>query len=322
MNLQRNILAFALIATCISGCDDNANEKKSFFNLDTSEIVPLVSDAYDFVLPSKESVEITLNLDDRRNIESANVKPFKVSESEGKWQIWISHNVWSNNSRAASYIDRNNATARILLGIKEARDQNDLDFEINFLQIDKISYNLGVREAAASKNISLSPPAGLLCGRFFFSECVDRYVISPYSRFKEEGTVTQHEWISRFIEPVKEGIKKEPNGQLSPLVDLGFLDERSKYWDRIDMMAFIVNPNGEVVDAIVPLTNTGGVSPVGVVHLYLAAAGLDGDDIIEPVDNPRTDFKAKMFGGPGYHAYFGGDAVDRVVDAMVEIIDK
>ncbi|MCZ4324666.1 hypothetical protein [Pseudomonas anguilliseptica] len=322
VGLKRKSAFLILIILCAAGCDNDKKSKKHFYNMDVSNIVPLVDEPYDFELPAEKSYEITVNLDDRRNVESANVQPFNVHNTKGKWQVWITHNVWSNNSRTASYIDRNYATARILLGIKEARDQNKLDFDINFVQIDKISYNFGAREAAVSKNISLSPPGGLLCGRFFFSECVDRYVISPYSRFKEKGTVTQHEWLTRYIAPVKAGIQKEPYGQLSALTSLGFLDERSEYWDRIDMMAFIVNPDGKVMDAIVPLTNTGSVSPVGVLILYLAAAELGDYEFNPPGDNFRTDFKENMFSGPGWHAYFGGDAVDRVVDTMTEVLGK
>lgn len=322
MNLQRKILVCAFLALCMAGCDTAVETQKSFYNMDVSNIVPLLTEPYDFELPAKESFEVTVNLDDRRNVESADVKPFDVRDTKGKWQVWITHNVWSNDSRAESYVIRNQSTSRILLGIKEARDQNKLDFDINFVQIDKVSYNFGAREAGVSKNISLSPVGNIGCGRFFFSECVDRYVISPYSRMKESGTVTQYEWISRFIEPIKAGIRKEPNGQLSGLTSLGFLDEDSEYWDRIHMMAFIVNPDGEVVDAIVPLTQTGTVSPAGVVASYLVAADLDDQEVNPPVDNPRTDFTSNMFGGPGFHAFFGGDAVDRVVDTMAEIIDK
>lgn len=257
-----NVVGLFLSASLLTACGGEETPVASNF-FDT-ELKPTIQEPFDFTLPSETSIKITLHGDGLDPKSYASVDDFDVDEAHGKWQIWLAHAVWSNNG-GTRYSARNRSVSETLKSIERIRSANNLDFEINFLQVDRISRNLAIKQASHTKNLSLSPIGDNGCGAFWY-RCADRYVVSPFSREPEDGMVTQREWLMPVIAPVIEQIHKEGQARnIYPLADSGILEPESEFWDRIHLLAFIVNPDGEVVDAIVPQAHVGRVSASDVV---------------------------------------------------------
>ncbi len=218
------------------------------------------------------------------------------------------------------FSERNRSVSETLKSIERIRSANNLDFEINFLQVDRISRNLAIKQASHTKNLSLRPIGDNGCGAFWY-RCADRYVVSPFSRDPEDGMVTQREWLMPVIAPVIEQIHKEGQARnIYPLADSGILEPDSEFWDRIHLLAFIVNPDGEVVDAIVPQAHVGRVSASDVVSRYIMAADIDPAIIRDPESDENLKFDARDIYAVPPSAFFGGDYTEIALDNISEIL--
>lgn len=314
--MNRKFLITAFAAAVLSGCGgDDAPVAKS--QMDPTNVSSNVAEPFDFKLPSKVSGLITVEGKEKDLGAPIRVDDeFDVGETHGKWQIWLAHNVWSDNRDVPTgYLDRTGSISTVLKAIMETKRQNNLDFELNFIQLDAIPSTI-------MDGGSISPAGNNHCGQFW-ALCVDRFVISPMVRNPTKGSSTLKEWIPEILDPVIEDAKA--NGLASKyegLAYMGLLDDKSKYWDVIEMMAFIVNPDGEVVDALVPAAGTTGVSPNTVMSHFMLAAGLDTDDVKVPVENPRTYFKPSMMYVDAAHTKFGGDYISNAVSSMAEMLEK
>lgn len=311
-------MAFAAALAVTSGCSDDQNSSHPF---STHNVQPIDGAGSAFTLPSKNSIQIIQHGSGLGRGDYSEAKDFSVTQAKGKWQIWIAHNVWSVwsvSNDPGDFVLRNNSIAAALSAINETREVNGLDFEINFLQLDRPG---AVARAASSKDnlAGMSPPGGSWCD-FFWVYCADRYVIAPFSRNQEKETLSQRQWLSPYIEPVFDDIER--NGSKSrhaTRAEKGIQDENSEYWDRIHMMAFIVNPDGIVVDALIPLANGQGVSALGVITRYLAAADIDFEDIKIPQDNNRSGFKTDFLYANAPVTKFGGDYAEATLESIREI---
>lgn len=312
-----NVVGLFLSASLLTACGgEEAPVASNFFD---TELKPNIQEPFDFTLPSETSIKITLHGDGLDPKSYASVDDFDVDEADGKWQIWLAHAVWSNNGMV-HFSERNRSVSETLKSIERIRSANNLDFEINFLQVDRISRNLAIKQASHTKNLSLGPIGDNGCGEFWY-RCADRYVVSPFSREPEDGMVTQREWLMPVIAPVIEQIHKEGQARnIYPLADSGILEPDSEFWDRIHLLAFIVNPDGEVVDAIVPQAHVGRVSASDVVSRYIMAAEIDPADIRDPESDENLKFDARdIYAVPPY-TFFGGDYTEIALDNISEIL--
>ena len=106
-----------------------------------------------------------------------------------------------------------------------------------------------------------------------------------------------------------------------PYPELVF-DPNSEFWDRIELMAFIVNPDGEVVDAMVPQLHAEGVDAGSAVTRYIMAAGIDPDDLHDPVTDARYKFEFNDVYGAPAGVKFGGDYIEMAVESLSEILEE
>lgn len=314
--MNRMTLLAAFIAAALVGCGgEDVTAAKS--QLDPANVTTNVSEPFEFRLPSEVSGLITV--EGREKNLGAHIQvdeDFKVEATHGKWQIWLAHNVWSDSREVPTdSLYRTASISSVLKAIMETKRQNKLDFELNFIQLDAIPDTIIAGGA-------ISPRGNKGCGQFW-ALCVDRFVISPMAQHKTKGSHTLKEWVPEIIDPVIADAKA--NGAASKyegLAYMGMLDEKSGYWDTIHLMAFIVNPDGEVVDALVPAAGTAGVSPNMVLSHYMLAAGLDTSDVKVPVENERTGFKPDMMFANAAHTKFSGDYISNAVNSMAEMLEK
>ena len=147
-----------------------------------------------------------------------------------------------------------------------ARETAGLEFETNFVQIDFVPKS---RRFGNSGNgwLGFKPDSSQNC-RAFWKRCADRYIISPYTREPTDDYLSQKEWLSPYLRKVEADISN--GGRMAYLNDLGFGDESSSYWDRVPMNAFIVDPDGYVADAVIPLASGRDLTPRTVIKSFMA----------------------------------------------------
>lgn len=310
------LLSLSLLTAC-GGGDDTASHPMFF----TTGLKANVNKPFEFTLPNDTSIKIVAHGPGYRAEDFAKIEEFDLDETDGKWQVWLAHSVWSNNGQT-HFSKRNRSVSSILRAIERLRDRNKLDFEINFLQVDPISNALGVKQARSTKNLSLSPVGDVSC-EAFWADCVDRYVISSFSRNPEPGTMSQRDWLEPILSPVIKLLTTEGRDTTYdpvPYPEL-VLDPKSEFWDRIEMMAFIVNPDGEVVDAVVPQLHGQGVGAGSVVTRYIMAAGIDADELRDPLADERYSFELNDVFGTAPNVMFGGDYVEQTMDSLSEILE-
>lgn len=319
MVMRKTYLGTILISlSLLTAC--GGDETPSASNFVDNGLKPNVQEPFAFTLPSETSIKITLHGDGLDPKSYATVENFDLDEANGKWQIWLAHAVWSNNG-GTRYSARNRSVSETLKSIERIRSENNLDFEINFLQVDRISRNLGMKQSSHTKNLSLSPIGDNGCGTFWY-RCANRYVVSPFSRNPEDGMVTQREWLMPVIAPVIEQIHKDgPARNIYPLADSGILDPDSNFWDRIHLLAFIVNPEGEVVDAIVPQASPGRVSASAVMSRFILAANIDPKTIRAPEPDEVLKFDTRDIRAVPPYAFFGGDYTEIAMDNLSEMLE-
>jgi hypothetical protein len=197
-----------------------------------------------------------------------------------------------------------------------------LDFELNFIQIDKVPGLAAAKDAAVTNNLSLSPQGDLGCS-YFWNRCVDRFVISPFTRFAEPGFKSQREWLMPVLSQAIENFEKHgKESKFSERIQAepGVLDEKSDYWNHIWLTAFIVNPEGHVVDVLNPSALRPGVNTQALIARFIKVSGLDPDDIIKPKANPKTGFKEDHLTISGSSVRFGGDYIQNAVDVFNELL--
>lgn len=307
-------LFFAIL---LSGCGDS---KETF---DVSNIKPWEGEPYAFSLPSDKSYVVKMRGNGFGPDDGAELHDFDEGDTKGKWQIWISHNVWANNPGTAfDFVDRNRSTSAMLSALHETKVQNNLDFELNFIQIDKIPALAAAKEAAVTNNLSLSPPGDVGCS-YFWHRCVDRFVISPFTRFPEAGHKSQREWLMPVLSQAiqhSETHGKESSYTERLVTEPGILDERSDYWEHIWLSAFIVNPDGKVVDVLNPSALRPGVNTQALIARFIEVSGLDAEDIQKPKANHKTGFKEDYLTISGSSVRFGGDYIQNAVDVFNELL--
>jgi hypothetical protein len=320
--MKTQLISAALLATLLTGCGGDTQPAVEHF--DVSKVVSNVPEPFYFELPSDKAIEITQHGPGLGPDDYAELSDFKVEEARGSWQIWVAHNVWSDPpGQKTDFMSRNRSMASFLSALMATKKQNDLDVEIIFLQVDKIPGQAAMAEAKGTRNMSLRPRGDneFGCG-FFWVDCADRYVISPFARVPEPGIKSQREWLMPLLQPKLDDIKEKGHkSKYYGYVAMGLLDNASDYWDWIDTNVFIVNPDGEVVDALSWKALTSGPTPKGVIERFIVAAGIDPDDVVKPTPSLSIPFKKADFlwvSVPGTR--YGGDYIQNAVDTLAEML--
>lgn len=312
-------VSLALICAALAGCSDKEESSNHF---DISHVRNRVINQYEFTLPSDKPIQVEMHGRGSGPDDYADIKSFDLSEANGHWQIWVAHNVWSNNpNQSTSFSERNRQLSTLLAALWESKVQNNLDVEINFLQVDKIPGRGAYSERTNTKNLSLSPIGDIGCGSFWV-DCTDRYVISPFARFAEPGIMSQFDWIYPLLQPKLKDI--EINGSKSKWyehVGTGFDNNKSKYWDDIHAMAFIVNPDGVVVDALVFKSLGAGITARSIITHFIVAADLDHEEINIPKPNLSTAFlESGYLDNNIAKTDFSGDYIENTINNLYEMV--
>lgn len=232
---------------------------------------PSITEPVEFVLPNEDLAQRFFRKEKGRGVDTAIISE-EYELSTGKWQIWYTGNIWSNNGPASAN-GRISVMADHLMIIDKFRKANDLDIEVNFIQTDGVSVRLGLADAKRSKGWSLSP-AGGVCDGFFYM-CTDNYVISPFGRDGMTEAQSQYAWLKPYDQK-PEWIGDHMDGHR------GYNDKTSDYWNQTPPAAFLVNPDGMVVDAIVPLLHGINLSPGKVIRAMIYHMDLEMDDLVYP----------------------------------------
>lgn len=258
-------LGFVFLCVALIGCGQ-AEPDTSALSLNTPIERPIEKTT--FSLPYSDSISISYvghGIDEAGT--EMNVDSFSVEDADG-WQIYITGNVWSD--KGGNSTQRQVWMSSFMRGLKLARETAGLDFETNFVQIDFVPRT---RKSGPSGNgwLGFKPDSSRNC-RAFWKRCADRYIISPYTRNQMDGYLSQKEWLSPYLKRVEADISN--GGRMSYLNNLGFSDENSSYWDKVPMNAFIVDPDGYVADAVIPLASGRELSPRTVIKSFMALQGI------------------------------------------------
>lgn len=284
----------------LSACGSAEDEKSAYVHIDKPY------EGIEFALPYDESISFSYRGDGfYENTTEMSVDEFKVSDTDG-WQIYVTGNLWSD--RDSNSINRQGQFAAFFRGLTDAREASKMDFEINFVQIDSFPRQLKERHAQAS-GLGLTPDSKLGC-KAFWKNCTDRYIVSPYTRLPTKGFLSQKEWLKPYLKRVENDIRK--GGEWSHLVKDGFDNENSDYWNSAPMNVFIVNPDGEVVDAIVPLASGRYISPRMIMKMMAAAQGVELE--------PKVFAQIPEMGTVILPAKFGGTMGEILADELADLL--
>lgn len=297
-------LGFVFLCVALIGCGQEESDTSSL-SLNTSMDRPIAKTA--FSLPYSDSISIAYvgnGIDDEGT--EMNAGSFSAEDADG-WQIYITGNVWSD--KGGNSVQRQVWMSSFMRGLKLAREAADLDFETNFVQIDFVPRS---RKSGPTVNgwLGFKPDNSRNC-RAFFKRCADRYIISPYTRHNMDGYLSQREWLSPYLKRVEEDISN--GGRMSYLKSLGFSDENSSYWDKVPMNAFIVDPDGYVADAVIPLASGRELSPRTVIKSFMALQGMAYEE---------KDFShiEEMSINIGNRTQFGGSTGQILAEELADIL--
>lgn len=296
--MKRSIFVIMSLLT-LSACGSAEDEKSSYIHVDKPY------PGIEFVLPHEDSISISYKGDGiYEETTEMHVENFEASDTDG-WQVYVTGNVWSDKGRSGS-VDRQGRFSAFFKGLSDARKVAGMDFEINFIQVDSFPRQLKERHAEAS-GLGLTPDSKLGC-KAFWQNCTDRYIVSPYTRLPSDGFLSQKEWLKPYLKRVEDDIHNGGNSVY--LERQGFNDENSDYWNSVPMNVFIVNPDGEVVDAIVPLASGRNVSPHIVMQMIASAQGVELDqEVFSQVPQITTVILPTEFGG-SYREIFADELAD------------
>lgn len=234
------------------------------------------------------------------------VEPFHLKT--GKWQVWYTGNVWSSATERESAAERNNKIGLVLSKLKDFEKLNKLDFEINFLQTDGVSAGLGMSFAGATKGWSMHGGGGG-CTPFFLY-CVNNFVVAPFDADGKSESAGQYEWLRPYSKLTKVRADRMSGHK-------GYEDKSSKYWTLTPSAAFIVNPDGIVVDAFIPLLSDLDPSSGNIISALIREMGIDTEDLVYP-----TEGGSLFADQPDKLVYFGGDYAQEFLTEFERILKR
>lgn len=298
-----HLSAFLTVAiSLLAGCSDETSRYPKAVSMVT--YTNNLPNKVQFELPNPDVAFAFARKEKGRGIETPIVST-RFEVTSGKWQLWYSANVWSDNSPVS-------ATARVvglgdhLMAVDQFRKANKLDIEINFIQTDRISAGLGMRTAELTKGWSISPTGGI-CDPFYYS-CVDNYVISPFGRNGLSDAEAQYAWLEPYDQK-PESVGERMDGFR------GYHDRKSDYWNQTPPAVFLVNPDGDVVDIFSPLLHGVVTSPGMIVRALIENMDLDGGNLKFPA-------VAGDYLGPTINddVRFGGDYTESFLEEFSRVL--
>lgn len=305
MDFSQKIISTSLCAafSLLVGCGESKPEVP--LGVSTLYYETSIPNPIEFKLPNSDLARHYFRKEKNQGRETPIIsEKFKISR--GKWQLWYTGNIWSNKSSAPSANGRVVVMADHLMAIDKFRKANNLDIELNFIQTDGISVRLGLADAKRSQGWSISPTGGI-CDPFFYS-CADNYVISPFGHDGMSEAQSQYAWLSPYDQKPKwigdhmDGFK-------------GYHDKSSAYWNQTPPAAFLVNPDGMVVDAIVPLLHGIKLSPGKVVRAIIYHMDLDMDELVYPA--VAGNYIDPALNG---EVSFGGDYTEEFIEELTKAL--
>lgn len=226
----------------------------------------------------------------------------------GKWQLWHTGNIWSAEGSKTGAAGRLTMMGGYLHVIDLFRKANNIDIELGFIQTDAISEGLGMADAEVTSGWSISPGGGV-CHRFFYA-CIDTYVISPFGLDGKDQQSSQYDWL-RPYDQVDSG-----EGSTRSYYK-GYNDKHSKYWAQTPGAAYLVNPDGMIVDVFHPLLSTRAEFAGSVIRAMIENMDLDMDNLKYP--SPDDDYWNFHIGALDT-VNFGGDYTQKFLTEFERIL--
>lgn len=289
----------------VAGCSDNSHgEAPNGINFEQKRV--LLEEA-EFELPGQDN-----NIPTRFYAPSKAAwvgpiakEPFELKK--GKWQVWYTGNVWSDSYERESAAQRNKMIGLVLRRVNEFKKMNKLDFEVNFLQTDAISTDLGLPYSEATHGWSMHSGGGD-CPPFF-TYCVTNFVVAPFNAYGMTEPAAQYEWLRPYADVTKD------RAEIMTSAHKGYADKNSKYWTMTPSSAFIVNPGGDVVDAFIPMVNDSQPSSGNIISALIREMEIDPDGLVYP-----TEWGSFYADQPDKLVYFGGDYTETFLNDLSEAL--
>lgn len=242
----------------------------------------------------------------------------KASWKPQGWSIWVAANVYSSASRpgeaknwdspwrkANSAKDRAEVDGQFLNALNEVVKTNNLPVEINYLGYDYVPASISGSWGSSGMFYSWSSGG---CG-YAFNQCVNNYFASPVSRYSGESNLSYKEWISPFFHFDDTDSAKWDKENFTKKGGAG--SETSEFYDWWPTMVFLVNPEGEVVRAWLPQTNS-------TARLGRLVAGMVKEMGIE---DPIVR-KEELLTQPTIDAYYGEYYIEKGVKRLVKTLNR
>lgn len=210
-------------------------------------------------------------------------KDFKTSDAPkpythpDQWVVYLATTAWTNKGEPIEH--RTSADQAQLSIVRNFLANNGLNKKVSvaLLQYDKNPSDQFVESFEQTPSNFIPLFMGIVSGY------TDAYIYSPAQRFEANEMSMRYDlWLKPYMAHAKlEGDKYNSTSEFQR--GEGFNDLNGRYWDQWARHWFIVNPEGEVVDAY--LSNMGhsrsysAVQPINSLIHHLA---LDSDQLVIP----------------------------------------
>lgn len=307
--MYKLLLMAICLATTLVGCDEKHPE--------LPEPGGRVGTQMSFLLPGS-----THRLDTKRN-DTTNGKLdyifLPVTWKPKGWSLWVASNVYSDArhpgtdpgwkmkwKEGRSGVVRSTHDDSFLGGVKAFVRANNIDLEINYLGYDYLPQSL-VNDYSRSRGQYFSE-YGEKCEKAF-KRCVDNYYLSPLDRYRGGNRTAYKDWVEPYFHFGNGQIDKSNKEMFVSKGGAG--DEKSEFYDWWPTMVFLVNPDGLVVRAWMPQTQS--AASVGRVEAALIEA--------MNISNAKVDLSTVML-QPAIDSYYGQYFIESGIEDLLETLGR
>lgn len=266
---KHTLTALAIALTLLAGCRDDSDANKA--GLDEKSYEPSKVQASTMTFPAG-SKTIFKSFDTFKK----NVRPQPYTQPDA-WVVYMAAPGWTNGGLPIE--DRLASDASAVYRVNQFVQENRLrdKVKVAWLQYDE---NPGSQYV---ESLELVPENFIPLFLKSHGPYVDFYIYSPATRHPSNGmSLSYDQWLKPYLPYAK----KEGGDYVAATFfqeNAGFNDTKGKYWDNWARHWFIVNPQGEVVDAY--FSNLGNYSIQGAdkpINSLIHHLGLDPEKLTIP----------------------------------------